>query len=62
MPVRMSSCYTHPGMAMPKLIKWPEILLRREEIVHVLPSNTVEEMETNVENLTQWAKQWRPTA
>lgn len=32
-----------------------------EEVVHALASNTVEEMETNVENLTQWIKQWRPS-
>jgi hypothetical protein len=27
----------------------------REEIIRVLPSNTVEEMETNVEGVVEWA-------
>ncbi|EFN56289.1 hypothetical protein CHLNCDRAFT_144675 [Chlorella variabilis] len=34
----------------------------REEIVHVLQSSTPEEMEENVERLTQWARSWRPSS
>ncbi len=32
-------------------------LLCREEIVQVLPSNTVEDMESNVERTVAWYKQ-----
>ena len=32
----------------------------REEIVHAVPSNTVEEMESNVENLVTWVRDWKP--
>ena len=34
----------------------------REEIVHVLQSSSAEEMEQNVERLTQWAGSWRPSS
>lgn len=34
----------------------------REEIVHVLQSSTPEDMEQNVEQLTQWARSWRPSS
>ena len=33
--------------------------LRREEVVHVVQSSTPEEMESNVENLTNWTRSWR---
>ena len=28
------------------------------EIVHEVPSNTIEDMENNVDRFTQWSKQW----
>lgn len=31
-----------------------------EECVHVVPSNSVEDMERNVENLTKWVEAWKP--
>lgn len=30
-----------------------------EECVHVVPSNTVEDMERNVENLVNWVQSWK---
>ncbi|KAL4857829.1 4-hydroxy-3-methylbut-2-en-1-yl diphosphate synthase (ferredoxin) [Chlorella vulgaris] len=33
-----------------------------EGVVHVLQSSTAEEMEENVERLTQWARSWRPSS
>jgi adenylate kinase len=29
-----------------------------QEIVHEVPSNTIEDMENNVERVDQWSKQW----
>jgi len=29
-----------------------------EQIVHEVPSNTLEELESNVERIDQWCKQW----
>ena len=33
------------------------VLLCREEIVQVLPSNSVEDMDSNVERIVSWARQ-----
>ena len=33
-----------------------------EDIVHCVSSNTVDEMEQNVERLAAWAAAWRPPA
>jgi adenylate kinase len=31
-----------------------------EEIVHILTSNDVDEMEKNVDNIVTWVRQWQP--
>lgn len=46
-------------VALPVLLRCSA---RREEIVHVLQSSTPEEMEENVERLSQWARSWRPSS
>jgi hypothetical protein len=51
------------AMAPPSpLPSCPPPALCREEIVHVLQSSTAEEMERNLEQLTQWARSWRPAS
>ena len=35
------------------------VCLSRKEIVQILPSNTVEEMESNVERTVQWVQQYQ---
>jgi hypothetical protein len=49
-----------PSEPLPLLI-WP-LCWCREGVVHVLQSSTAEEMEENVERLTQWARSWRPSS
>ena len=29
------------------------------EIVHEVPSNTIEDMENNLDRISQWSKQWK---
>lgn len=50
---------------MPFLAPWNQLLhpllcwLHREEIVQVLPSNTVEDMESNIQKIAAWISQQR---
>ena len=49
-PCMLCSC--HSGAAA-------RTVLSRKEIVQILPSNTVEEMESNVERTVQWVRQYQ---
>lgn len=61
-PVQLDLAYMPDGWCTLQQVVLLPALPRREEIVHVLQSSTPDEMEENVERLSQWARSWRPSS